>query len=188
MPPERFAHEVQIDPAELSVEGFLETRLVQSFDCGNKALNDFLNTEEVKKYEEEDLGKTYLVFHQGDLVAYFTVSSDKLRVSYLRTVKSFSKFAEMKIYAIPAVKIGRLAVSKNYQSRGIGRILVKYIAGMALSIGGKLGVRLLILQAKPESISFYEKCGFHLTREIGHERGKRNRTMYLDLHEIEHVA
>ncbi len=188
MAPGRFGHEVQIDSGQIKIERFLQTRLVEEFDCGNKSLNDFLNTEEVAKYEEEDLGKTYLVFYQGALVAYFTVSSDKLRVSYLQTVKSFSKFAEMKLYAIPAIKIGRLAVAGDFQSRGIGRTLIAYIAGMALEIGGKMGIRLLILQAKPESISFYEKCGFHLTREVGHERGKRNRTMYLDLHDLEGVA
>src|SRR3989442_13167420 len=127
MPPERFAHEVQIDPAELSIDTFLETRLVQSFDCGNKALNDFLNTEEVKKYEEEDLGKTYLVFYQGDLVAYFTVSSDKLRVSYLRTATSFSKFAELKPYAIPAAKIGGVAETKAHEILEIARILLRHI-------------------------------------------------------------
>lgn len=188
MAPEPFAHPVTIAPDQLRIERFLETRKVQSFDCGNKDLNDFLNTEEVAKYEKEGLGRTYLVYYDGELVAYFTVSFDSLRVEYLQTVKSFSELAEMRLEALPAVKIGRLAVDTNHQSLGIGRMLVRYIAGMALEMGGKMGVRLLVLQAKPESIPFYEKCGFKLTYETKRERGRLNRTMFLDLFGIQGIA
>lgn len=59
---------------------------------------------------------------------------------------------------------------------------------MALETKGKMGVRLIILQAKPESIQFYERCGFQLTFETKREKRRRNRTMFLDLHAIEDVA
>jgi len=183
-PPNPFEHPISTSPDELKIERFLETRNVQSFDCGNKDLNDFLCTEEVKRYEDEGLGRTYLAYYRGSLVAYFTVSFDSLRVEYLKTVKSFSKLAEMKLEALPAVKIGRLATDRQFQNMGIGRLLIKYIAGMALEMGGKMGVRVLVLQAKPESIPFYEKCGFQLTREVKRERGRRNRTMFLDLYHV----
>lgn len=186
--PERFYHRHEITIDRLSVEPFWETQRVRNFDCGNEDLNDFLNTEEVERYEQEGLGRTYLVFYEGKPVAYFTVSFDGLRVEYLRTWKSFSRLAEMKLETIPALKIGRLAVDSRYQSRGIGRALVNYIAGMALETKGKMGVRLMILQAKPESIEFYGKCGFQLTVETRRERGRRNRTMFFDLHALEDVA
>lgn len=184
MAPDPYKHPILVTPDELRIEPFLETRKVQTFDCGEKDLNDFLNTEEVTRYETEGLGRTYLVYYQGNLVAYFTVSFDSLRTEYLETVKSFSKLGEMHLEALPAVKIGRLAVDRNYHNMGIGRLLTKYIAGMALELGGRMGVRLLILQAKPGSISFYEKFGFQLTRRVGRERGRRNRTMFLDLFSV----
>src|SRR6266571_3287536 len=165
MAPDPFAHPVTVTPEQLRIERFLETRKVQSFDSGNKDLDDFLNTEEVTRYEEEGFGRTYLVYYQGEVVAYFTVSFDSLRVEYLKTVKSFSELAEMQLEALPAVKVGRLAVDKRFQNMGIGRMLLRYIAGMAIEMGGRMGVRLLVLQAKPESIPFYEKCGFRLTYE-----------------------
>jgi len=171
----------RIEPDELEIEPFLETRNVQSFDCGNKALNDFLCTKEVADYEKEGLGKTYLVYFHGDLVAYFTVSFDGLRVQYLQKVKSFTKFAEMRNETIPALKIGRLAVDSRFKRRRIGEGLLKYIAGMALDMGKRTGVRLLILQAKPESIPFYTACGFQLTFETHRERTRTNKTMFLDL-------
>ena len=188
MVPDPFEHAVDIDPDALRVERFVETRKVQTFDCGNKDLNDFLNTREVAEYERQGLGRTYLVYYRGDPVAYFTVSFDSLRVEYLKTVKSFSRFAEMRLEALPAIKIGRLAVDSKFQNRGIGRFLIKYISGMALEESGKMGVRLLVLQAKPESIRFYEQCGFKLTWETKREKARRNRTMFLDLHKLWGIA
>lgn len=79
-----FGHPVDVSPIKLRIEPFLETQRVRSFDCGNADLNDFLNTEEVENYEKEGLGRTYLVFYDGDAVAYFTISSDGLRVEYLK--------------------------------------------------------------------------------------------------------
>src|SRR5439155_12030064 len=114
----------QIDPDELDIERFVETRSVESFDCGNADLNEFLCTEEVSQYEKEGLGKTYLVYYHGDLVAYFTISFDGLRIEYLKTVKSFSRFAEMRLETIPAIKIASLAVDSKLQPRGVLKAMI----------------------------------------------------------------
>jgi predicted GNAT family N-acyltransferase len=165
----------------LRIENFRETRDVVSFDCGSKELNDFLCTEEVSEYTREGLGKTYLVYLQeeGRLVAYFTICADSLRVEYLKTVKSFSKFAAMKMDAIPGVKIGRLAVDKEYKFRDIGSHLMRYIGGLALAT--PMAARLLIVQAKPTSVEFYQKFGFEFVTETKRERKRENKTMFLDL-------
>ena len=180
-----FGRPIQFSWEELSIEPFIETKRVRDFNCGEKDLNDFLNTEEVMEYEKEHLGKTYLVFHEGNVVAYFTVSADGLRVEYLKSYKSFSKISELHLESLPAIKIGRLAVDQRWQGRGIGRLLIKYIGGIALESGRFGSVRLLIVQAKPGAVDFYQKCGFQLTEETKRERGRRNRTMFLDLHKIE---
>lgn len=183
-----FEHEARIALENLDIEPFWETETVHAFDCGNKDLNDFLSTEEVRKYEQEQVGKTYLVFFRGELAAYFTVSQGGLRVEYLKTWKSFSRMSEMKLEAIPALVIGRLAVDRRHQGKGIGRALIRYISGMALETQGTMGVRLIILQAKPDSIEFYKKCGFQLTVETARERKRKNRTMFLDLRALDEVA
>ena len=180
-----FEHKARLSIDDLDIEPFLETHQVQAFDCGNKALNDFLSTEEVRKYEHERVGRSYLVFHKSDLAAYFTVSQGGLRTEYLKTWKSFSRMAEMRLDAIPALTIGRLAVDVRYQKRGVGRALINFIAGMALEAQGKIAVRLIVLQAKPASVDFYKKCGFELTVETKRERRRLNRTMFLDLAALE---
>lgn len=172
----------EVNPDTLEIVRFKENLAVKTFDCGNRDLNDFLCTAEVAKYEAENLGKTYLVYFRGQLVAYFTISWDGLRIEYLQSVKSFSRFGEMKVETIPAIKIGRLATDRRWKGKGIGRHLVRYIAGMALESQG--AARLLILQAKPESIEFYQKLGFDFVTETKRERGRLNKTMFLDLQDI----
>jgi len=181
-----FAHPVGIDPGRLDVVLFSKENLdVRSFTCGTKDLDEFLTTDEVRTYEEQNLGRTYLVYYEGSLVAYFTVSNDGLRVEYLKKRKSFSIPSKKIVDTYPAVKIGRLAVASAWQNRGVGRHVVAYVAKVALETGARSGVRLLILEAKPESIPFYEKCGFELTFETAREKTKVNRTMFLDLQSVQ---
>ena len=167
------------------MEPFRETQKVKGFTCGSKPLDDFLTTAEVERFEREGLGRTFLVFYDGALIAYYTLSNDSLRIEYVTHVKSFSKVQEFRVDSVPAVKVGRLAVSKEWQSRGVGRNLIAMIAAEALAHGQRSGVRLLVLEAKKDSIGFYEKCGFVLTKETRRERNKLNRTMFLDLQALD---
>lgn len=181
-------------PAEweplLSYERFLETRKVQSFDCGDwpgaKSLNDFLNTEEVEEYADMGLGQTTLVFYKGTLVGFFTENPDRLSVDYVKHVKSFTRYPNLKVVNLPSVKIGRLAIQKEWQGKGLGETLIMHIGTAAIEKHGD-GVRLLILEAYPKSIPFYEHIGFQLTNgELRAERTRSNktRTMFFDLNAV----
>jgi len=181
--PELFKHPVLIDEAKLEFERFsVENADVKNFTCGNKDLDDFLTTDEVEFYEKENLGKTFLVYYEHELVAYFTMSMDSLRREYVKrmTKRDFVK----KVEEIPAMKVGRLAVATEHQNKGLGRAIVRYIMGKALSVGAGVGCRLIIVQAKPGAIDFYEKSGFELTKSVRRERGRRSRTMFFDLHAL----
>jgi GNAT superfamily N-acetyltransferase len=163
----------------------VESVAVLSFACGDPNLDRFIMTEEAAAFEEAGLGRSYLVFHDGTLVAYYTLSNDSLRIEYLDAGTSLPRPVEQQVDAFPAVKIGRLAVARDWQNRGIGRHLISMIALEATLQGRRSGVRFLILEAMPESVAFYRKCGFNLTKETRRERGKRNRTMFLDLRPLD---
>lgn len=181
-----FEHPSTIDPNLLRVAPFkVESKDVQNFDCGSAPLNDFLRTEEVRNYERLRYGRTYLVYYEFDLVAYFTISSGEIRASYLAgtRIDNIRGEREFVVEKIPGVKIGRLAVDKKYQNRGVGRAVVAIIAGIARQMSESIGMRLLIVQAKPESMSFYRKMGFN---QLVSAREKRriHRTFFLDLYSI----
>jgi predicted GNAT family N-acyltransferase len=162
------------------VERFRENADVRAFDCGNRDLNDFLTTEEVARYEAEKLGNTYLVYWQpeGHLAGYFTISSESLRFEYFRGVKSFSIPGEIRVTAIPGIKIGRLATNNAFKHRDVGSNMLRYIAGLALR--NPAAARVLFLEAYPESVDFYRKFDF-VTIEHQKLRNRRNRMMIFDL-------
>jgi hypothetical protein len=106
-----------IHPDELHITPFrLETKPVQSFDCGSKPLNDFLCSEEVQKYERLKLGRTYLVYKQGELAAYFTLSAGEIRAEYVRGSR-VDHSRELITEKVPGLKVGRLAVDRRFQSQ-----------------------------------------------------------------------
>ncbi len=169
-----------IPPDQIRIERFRENADVRAFDCGNRDLNDFLTTEEVGKFEREKLGNTHLVYWQsgGKLLGYFTISSESLRIEYFRSIKGFSIPGEIRVSAIPGMKIGRLAVDNEFKGRDVGSHMLRYIAGLALQTPA--ATRILFLEAYPESIGFYAKFDFKI---IEHQklRHRRNRMMCFDL-------
>lgn len=61
---------------------------------------------------------------------------------------------------IPALKIARLAVSSDYQHRGIGKLLVQFSAYMGMQIQKISGIAFLTLDCYEHRVSFYESMGF----------------------------
>lgn len=181
-----------VDAARLRFEPFRTNSLaVKSFDCGNKDLNDFLCTDEVGKYESEYLGKTTLVYYDGELIAYYTVSNDLLRKEYLQTFRSFTKLGEYRLEGIPAITIGRLAVDKKWQNRGIGRTIIQRIAMYALDTSKYSGTRLLLVQSKQEAFDFYKALGFDFVADTRREKqrfkARGTRTMFFDIKALSYL-
>ena len=164
---------------------------MESFDCGKKELNDFLCSDEVTNYERLLLGKTTLVYYQGELASYHTLFNKTLRIRYLKTYKSFSKLGEYHLDGIPATAIGRLAVDKRWQNRGIGRTAFKKISMDAYNNAQHSAIRLIVVQAKEEAIDFYAKLGFEHVFETRSEKklfqNTRTRTMFFDLTALDSV-
>lgn len=101
--------------------------------------------------------------------------------------KVYVKTSELKVESIPALMIGRFAVQKQWRGKGIGRFMMRHIVGLALEMQQYQGLRLLVLNAKPGSVRFYQRMGFDFTDDRA-EKNKRNKTMFLDLEAIKDVA
>ena len=153
------------------------------FDCAVDDLNEFLK-EESNDYQEELLAKTYLLTNSenGDVVAFYSLLNDVIRLE--NTEKSIRNRINRKIpfskhrNHYPAVKVGRLAVDKNYARHGIGRLIldsVKYI----FTHGNRTGCRFLTVDALAEATSFYERNGFRFFTQ--QDRDQDTLLMYFDL-------
>jgi len=129
-----------------------------------------------------------MVFYRGHFVAYFTLSFGELKKEYVKGIKSFSVTRTMRIESYPAIKIGRLAVQKEWQGKTIGRSLLKYAVAYGLETRVKGGLRLIIVEAEPESQGFYEKFGFILVNQTRKERKRAHKTMFFDLGSLDDVV
>ena len=187
-----FQHSDTLDPTKLNFEPFkTETSKVDTFDCGNADLNEFLCTDEVNNYEDEMLGKTTLVYYEGELAGYYTLSSTCLGVRYLEHKTGFRKLSEYHVKELPALLIGRLAINMKWQKKGIGRYIIQRIAMLALDQARNQGVRLLVVQAKEDAFDFYQKCGFEFVMESKNEmkrfKTRGTRTMFFDVSSLKYL-
>jgi len=145
---------------------------VKPFDCRVELLNDFLMEEDAnipnaKHHALELLAETY-VFEDdaaGKTVAYFSLLNDKVerdlsnRTVWNRLSREIPNAKRRKSY--PAVKIGRLAVSKNYEGQSFGRISLNYIKQTLLE-NRVSGCRFVTVDALKEAVGFYQKNGFQI--------------------------
>jgi GNAT superfamily N-acetyltransferase len=158
-----------------------ETRL-DSFHSTDDDLNAFLN-EEAKDYQDELLSVTYLVCYEEQIVAYFSLLNDVIRLedTEKRTRNRINRkipFSKQRNH-YAAAKIGRLAVDYRYARQGIGEFILNNICMMLLN-DHKLGCRFLTVDALSSATGFYEsKGGFRFFTE--QDATDDTRLMYFDL-------
>jgi GNAT superfamily N-acetyltransferase len=172
------------------IEKFTIVRLespftIKSFDCTDRELNEFLS-EDAMDHGAQLLSVTYLLMDGDEIMAYFSVLNDSIRHSdtssnsELRKMLKQIPFAKRGYKSHPAVKVGRFAVNKHYQSKGIGSEVMTFIKGYFLN-KNKTGCRFITVDANnnPRTIKFYQENGFDfLTKR---DTKDSNRLMFFDL-------
>lgn len=165
------------------------------FDCGKADLNDFLletgrDTPNATLNEGEHLSKTYVVedVETKGILAYFSLACDKIESSisdpsiWNRLSRRIPNAKRRSSY--PAVKIGRLAVSKDAQGAGLGYYILNFIKGTFFS-KSRVGCRFLTVDAYLDAEAFYTKC--HFKPLAIPEPDDETVLMFFDLKSIERV-
>ena len=112
---------------------------MSAFSCGVKALDDFFHFE-VKECVERRYLSAYSVFlDSGEIVGAFTLMNDALMIGSqtekedfiedlkLETDEDIADFINRQT-SYPAINIGHLGTSKDYQGMGIGSMIVDLVA------------------------------------------------------------
>ena len=158
---------------------------INSFDCGDEDLNDFI-TSEVVFYEKQLIAMPYVIIEKNNpesLLAYFTLSNDKIAVTDFASNSQFNKFKkknfnrEKYLRSYPSVKIGRLGISKQLQGLGIGTHIIDFIKLYFLE-DNKTGCRFITVDAYNAAVPFYEKNGFRFLQQREYSP---TQLMYFDL-------
>ena len=178
--------------SSLPFERLSDSRTFLPFDCGDEDINDFFVSQAIQ-YQKELLAVTYFLEDGENTMFYFTLSNDKvtaleLSKGFWRKIKAlFPHSKHRKDY--PAVKIGRLGVSKPYQHTGDswGTKIIDFIKHWMVS-ENKTGCRFITVDAYCSAIPFYLKNGFMFMgtdERLRYELGKATTVaMYYDLKQI----
>lgn len=158
---------------------------VNTFDCGDSDLNDFLQNDAILFFEKR-IASTYVLEDNGQIIAYFSLLNDKVSKldatgsSWKRLKKLFPHSKHFSSY--PAIKIGRLAVDKKYEGKGVGRKLMNRIKEDLRETSKASAFRFLTVDAYLSAVPFYEKNGFKML--LNNDENKHTRAMYFDMLEL----
>jgi len=132
---------------------------VADFQCGYEHLDDY-----IRRYASQDLrrnvARVFVVTPENDpqqLSGFFTLSAVSVSCSNLPA----SLARKLLRYPVPVALIGRQAVDKKSQSKGLGSILLTDACQKISQASAVLAVAGIIVDAKDDSaISFYKHFGF----------------------------
>lgn len=162
---------------------------IESFDCGDADLNDFIITE-APYYRKALLAVTYVFVHRGtnQVVGYFSLANDRISVTDFECKTEFNRFRrhrfvnEKRIKSYPAVKICRLGISSSAHGCGIGSMLLNFIKLYFLD-ENKTGCRFITVDAYIDAVPFYERNDFQHLKS--HDEDLLTRLLFFDLSDID---
>ena len=129
------------------------------FDCGEEELNRYL-TAIARQHQTKGISKVHVLLDSdlstAAIIGYYSLTLCEIRTSVLP-----DKIAKKYPKSIPGVKLGRLAVDKKYQNKGLGAFLVSDAMTRVLKISDFIGIVAFFVDAKSNHArSFYKKFGF----------------------------
>ncbi|MBC6455930.1 MAG: GNAT family N-acetyltransferase [Hormoscilla sp. SP5CHS1] len=130
-----------------------------NFDCGVTELNDYL-----KKYARQNhnkgIAKTFVALsadENREVIGYYSVSMDKIEFQSLPE----GHRRGLPRYPVPAMLVGKLAVDRGMQGRGLGTELLMDCFRKAIRLSSEVGIFAVRVDAVNEQAKlFYLKYGF----------------------------
>ena len=126
------------------------------FDCGETALNQFLSHLAGQR-QRRGFGKTYVALAEDDatIIGLVTVSAGQV------VTAQFPSALKLPRYPVPVLRIGRLAVDRRYQGRGLGNGLLGFALNLARDWSAHVGLYGVAVEAKHDQArAFYLRLGF----------------------------
>ncbi|MBF0258630.1 MAG: GNAT family N-acetyltransferase [Desulfamplus sp.] len=178
----------------LSDKESFNTPEILSFDCGDKDLNEFFHID-AYAHHEQLLAKTYYfqpkeateieIFYP---VALVSLLNDRIEITkeerkgdkkgFGKALKKCIPHPKRNYTSFPAVKIGRLGVSIQFQGQEIGTSLLNMIKTLFLT-KNRTGCRYLTVDAYSQSLQFYYKNEFEPLWDK--DQNDDQRILYYDL-------
>ena len=133
----------QNELAGLRIEQFDRSRHDRAaFSCGVSRLDNFLRLS-AKKQQKDDMTRVYVVVTNGEsrILGYHAINLGLMNVDLLeKRPRNAAAHGEL-----PVLFVGQVAVSNQFQGRGIGSILIAQVFAKAVAIADQAGCFALVL-------------------------------------------
>ncbi len=130
----------------------------EGFDCGRQELNDWLRRV-AHQHQDKGLSKTFVATAEempDRICGYFALTLAELENRHLP--QAWRKKLPRRI---PGVRLGRLAVERKFQDKGLGKLLLVDALGRARRIYKEAGGIGLFVDAIDEKAAvYYQRFGF----------------------------
>lgn len=130
--------------------------VVDAFDCGHPALNQFLQRYALVN-QKANSAQTYVCCNDGEVVGFYSlaVGSVDPASAHSRVLKGLAR------HPVPVMILARLAVDVAHQRKGLGQALFKDALLRTAQAADIAGVRALLVHAKDEAArQWYESWEF----------------------------
>lgn len=128
---------------------------LSQFESGVPALDDWLKRRALAN-EDSGASRAYVVSAGGKVIGYYALATGAVALQ-AATGRARRNMPD----PIPVMILGRLAIDKAYQTKGVGRALVRDAILRTLQAAAIGGIRAILVHAIPEDAKrFYERCGF----------------------------
>lgn len=139
---------------ELKIEP-LQSHPITDFTCEIDDLTEFLCENSAKQMQVR-INVTYIANYLDEVVGYFTLSADSIRLKDIDDIGiQLLQDKGIRYPSLPALKLCRLAVKKEYTGNYIGPYMVEKIIRQAQDLSGKIGLRFITVDAYLKAVDFY---------------------------------
>ena len=138
----------------LKVSPFEERFNYEKFDCGFIEVNDYLKSKAIQQ-EKERITKIHVVQKENLIIGYSGIFCSHL----------FLKLRDQNIeFRVPGICIGQLGVDREFQNKGIGKILIQHAISLVEKINYYSGCRIVFVDAYDNAIEYYQNLNFQLVQ------------------------
>lgn len=129
------------------------------FHCNVDTLDNYIHKQAAQD-TKRSISRTFVAEQPGnskEILGYYCLSTLSVRLSDLPE----NMARKLPRHPIPAALVGRLAVSKNAQGKGIGRMLLIDAIKRTLSVSDQIAIYAIIVDlVNNNARGFYEQYGF----------------------------
>lgn len=139
-----------------SIEKLRQAHHLDSFDCGEEALNRFLKRNAWAS-QQSNSAQTYVLARDLSVLGYYSLCASAVghEAATERVRKGLAR------HPVPVILLARLAVDKPLQGKGLGAALLKDALIRTAAAADTIGARALLVHAQDSRAkAFYEHFGF----------------------------